>query len=33
MINFIIKLEDMLKKSGYEDWGDYVSSRKGWICP
>ena len=32
MINFIIKLEDMLKKSGYEDWEImYLPEQDGYI--
>lgn len=32
MINFIIKLEDMLKKSEYEDWEImYLPEKDGYI--
>ena len=32
MINFIIKLEDMLKKSGYKDWEImYLPEQDGYI--
>ena len=32
MIDFIIKLEDMLRNSGYEDWEvTYVPELKGYI--
>lgn len=32
MINFIIKLEDMLKQSGYEDWEImYLPEKDGYI--
>ena len=32
MINFIIKLEDILKKSGYEDWEImYLPEKDGYI--
>lgn len=31
MINFIIKLEDMLKKSGYEDWEIMYLPEYGYI--